>query len=100
MSLLPGAPLAESAGTRNVNRTDSTCQGQTPCSSTIQAAVDAAQPRPRDRQPPVLTLIEPPEGAIVTTPTVTVRGTVTEESAVTVRKMVPDTISGVTAWFA
>lgn len=44
-----------------------------------------AQDRPRDRTPPVLTLTEPAEGAIVTTPTITVRGTVTDESAVTPR---------------
>jgi hypothetical protein len=44
-----------------------------------------AQDRHRDRTPPVLTLTQPAEGAIVTTPTIAVRGTMTDESAVTLR---------------
>ena len=44
-----------------------------------------AQARPRERQPPVLTLTEPAEEAIVTTPTIAVQGMVTDESGVTLR---------------
>src|SRR5712691_378935 len=33
----------QAATTRYVNKTDSTCQGHSPCYPTIQAAVDAAQ---------------------------------------------------------
>ncbi|MFI5342202.1 MAG: hypothetical protein ACHQ7N_20500, partial [Candidatus Methylomirabilales bacterium] len=44
-----------------------------------------AQARPRDKTPPVLTLTEPADGTIVTTPTIVVRGTVTDERPVTVR---------------
>ena len=44
-----------------------------------------AQARPRDKTPLILTLTEPSDGAIVTTPTIVVRGTVTGERPVTVR---------------
>ena len=43
-----------------------------------------AQARHRDTTPPVLVLTAPSEGAVVTTPTIPVRGAVTDEGAVTV----------------
>jgi len=43
-----------------------------------------AQARHRDTTPPVLVLTAPSEGAVVTAPTISVRGTVTDEGAVTV----------------
>ncbi|MEI8191264.1 MAG: hypothetical protein WCI75_16230, partial [candidate division NC10 bacterium] len=44
-----------------------------------------AQARHRDTTPPVLVLTAPSEGAVVTAPTLAVRGAVTDEGAVTVR---------------
>jgi hypothetical protein len=43
LTLLPTASLQQQAHILYVNNTDPTCQGQSPCYATIQAAVDAAQ---------------------------------------------------------
>jgi len=43
--LVPPPLIAQQSTTLYVNRTDPTCGGQSPCFSTIQAAIDAAQPR-------------------------------------------------------
>jgi hypothetical protein len=48
-------------------------------------AFNSSQARPRDKTPLILTLTEPSDGTIVTTPTIVVRGTVTDERPVTVQ---------------
>src|SRR3990167_3421403 len=45
--LVVGSSSQQAGVVRYVNRTEPTCQGQLPCYGTIQAAVDAAQPRDR-----------------------------------------------------
>ena len=43
-SIVSPPPIAAQSATLYVNRTDPTCSGQSPCFTTIQAAINAAQP--------------------------------------------------------
>ncbi len=78
-------PQAESASRSSSPRNPAPLSTAHPQHVAFSSRLLVAHARPRDTEPPVLTLTEPVEAAIVTTPTTTVRGTVSDEdSAVTV----------------